>query len=290
MKVDNVVKRSKFANASHNHKAIRHILEKYPRDEIPQMDDALLYEHAISILRLQERPQVALYTRPDLFGRYISCLVYVPREKYETRLRLKFQHILEEKLGGKCTNYKVSQDDSPLSRVLYQIDINTLNKIPKFNRSELEISLIKASQNWSDRLRETIEDKIEDTDRAAQLIQRYGHAFPVSYHEHYAPAQAVLDIEKISKIIDGDQINLELYQQKDGNELQTCLKLYHAKTPLELSDVLPIMENMGLDVVTEFPSAIQPARFQHNVWIHDFLVRPSHKNKNVDINAAKSSF
>jgi len=290
MKVDNVVKRSKFANASHNHKAIRHILEKYPRDEILQMDDKLLYEHAISILRLQERPQVALYTRPDLFGRYISCLVYVPREKYETRLRLKFQHILEEELGGKCTNYKVSQDDSPLSRVLYQIDINALNKIPKFSTRKLEIALIEASQNWSDRLKQTIEDKIDDPDRAAELIQRYAHAFPISYHEHYAPAQAVLDIEKISTIIDGNQINLELYQQKDGDELQTCLKLYHANSPLELSAVLPIMENMGLDVITEFPSAIQPARFQNNVWIHDFLIRPSHVNRSVDIKAAKSSF
>lgn len=290
MKVDNVVRRSKFANASHNHKAIRHILEKYPRDEILQMDDKLLYGHAISILRLQERPQIALYTRPDLFGRYISCLVYVPREKYETRLRLKFQHLLEEELGGKCTNYKVSQDDSPLSRVLYQIDINSLGRIPKFSTRKLELALIEAGQNWADRLKQTIEDKIDDADRTAQLIQRYAHAFPISYHEHYAPTQAVLDIEKISNIIDGDQIDLELYQQKDSDELQTCLKLYHAKTPLALSDVLPIMENMGLDVITEFPSAIQPARFQHNVWIHDFLIKPSHKNKDVDIKASKSSF
>ncbi|HPF78554.1 MAG TPA: NAD-glutamate dehydrogenase, partial [Alphaproteobacteria bacterium] len=171
-KVENVIKQSKFAKSSHNHKAIRHILEKYPRDEILQMDSKLLYKHAISILRLQERPHIALYTRPDPFGRYISCLVYVPREKYETRLRLKFQHILEERLGGKCTNYKVSQDDSPLSRVLFQIDINSLGKMPKFNEDKLELALIEAGQNWPDRLRLTIEDKITDHDEAARLIQR----------------------------------------------------------------------------------------------------------------------
>ncbi len=290
MKVDNVIKQSKFAKSSHDHKAIRHILEKYPRDEILQMDSKLLYQHVTSILRLQERPQIALYTRPDPFGRYISCLVYVPREKYETQLRLKLQYVLEDALGGKCTNYKVSQDDSPLSRVLFQIDINALNKVPKFSNQKLELALIEAGQNWPDLLKYTIEDKISDADEAARLIQRYGRAFPLSYHEHYAPAQAILDIEKISNIIDGDQIDLELYEQKNGDKLETRLKLYHSKTPLALSDVLPIMENMGLDVITELPSEIKPFRTKEKIWIHDFLIERSLKNKEVNIPASKPSF
>jgi len=90
LKVQNVVDKSKFEKASHNYKTIRHILEKYPRDEMLQMPEKLLLGHANSILRLQEKPNIALYTRTDPFGRYISCLVYVPRERYETRLRLKF--------------------------------------------------------------------------------------------------------------------------------------------------------------------------------------------------------
>lgn len=290
MKVDNVVKRSKFANASHNYKSLRHILEKYPRDEILQMPEKQLFDHAISILRLHERPQIALYTRTDPFGRYISCLVYVPREKYETKLRLKIQHILEDRLGGHCTNFKVSQDDSPLSRVLFQIDINSLNEPPKFNEGKLENELIEAGRNWSDRLKQTIEDKIDNQDEAANMIVQYAQAFPLSYHEHYEPVQAVLDIEKISNIIDGDEIDLELYEENKNGKKELRLKLYHAKTPLALSDVLPIMENMGLDVITEHPYEIQPTKYKHKVCLHDFVIEPANKTADIDIAKAKKSF
>lgn len=290
MKVNAVVNRAEFVNSSHNHKAIRHILEKYPRDEILQMPEKLLFEHATSILRLQERPQIALYTRPDPFGRYISCLVYVPRERYETKLRLKLQRVLEQKLGGKCTNHKVSQDDSPLSRVLFQIDINALDKRPKFNNQKLEEALIEAGQDWTDRLRYTIEDKIENSSDAVDMIARYSNAFPLSYHEHYSPAQAVLDIENISNIIDGDQIDIELYEEMNEGTKEVHIKLYHSKTPLALSDVLPIMENMGLNIITELPSEIKQENCQDKVWIHDFMVEPSDKTVSLNIKAAKAPF
>ncbi len=290
MKVQNVVKKSDFDGTSHNYKTIRHILEKYPRDEILQMPESLLFEHANSILRLQEKPHIALYTRPDPFGRYISCLVYIPRDRFETKLRLKFQNILEENLGGVCSNHKVIQDDSPLSRVLYLIDINSLKSCPKFNTAALENKLIAAGRNWDDRLRETIEDKIIDADEAASLIAQYGHSFSVSYREHYTPTQAMLDIENIGNIIAGEQIDLELYEQKNGDKIEIRLKLYHAKTPLALSDVLPIMENMGLDVITEIPSEVKPEGYEEEVWIHDFLLEPSLKNKDVNIITAKESF
>ncbi len=290
MKAENVIKKSKFKNASHNHKTIRHILEKYPRDEILQMPDQLLLDHAISILRLQEKPRIALYTRPDPFGRYISCLVYVPKERYETQLRLKLQHVLEKSLGGICSNHKVSQDDSPLSRVLFLIDTNTLKKTPKINNDDLEKKLIEAGRNWADKLRDTIEDTIEDPDQAASLIQRYGDAFSISYKEHYTSTQAVLDMKKVNNIIDGDNIDIELYEQKNGDNKEIRLKLYRSKKPIALSDVLPIMENMGIHVITELPSGVTPADYKHKIWIHDFLLEPSFQNKQVDVDSAKESF
>ena len=290
MKVNNVVEKTNFEHASHNRKAIRHVLEKYPRDEILQMPEKLLYEHAISILRLQEKPQIALYARPDPFGRYISCLVYVPRERYETKLRLKFQNILEDTLGGKCTNFKVLQDDAPLSRVLFLIDVNAQEKVPKFNSTKLEKELIKAAQNWSDRLLESIEDNVIDDDQAALLIDQYAHAFPLEYSENYAPVQAVLDIEKIENTINENNIDIELYEEMKGDKQEIRLKLYHTDTPLALSDVLPILENTGLDVITEFPSAISPTHYDGQVWIHDFLLEKRDNLPDVDIAKAKSSF
>ncbi|MCI5060889.1 MAG: NAD-glutamate dehydrogenase [Alphaproteobacteria bacterium] len=291
MKVENAVKKARFSYASHNYKALRHILEKYPRDEILQMPEKLLYEHGTDILRLQERPQIALFTRIDPFGRYISCLVYIPREKFETKLRLKIQHILEQELGGVCNNHKVLQDDSPLARVLYQIDINTRRSVPKFDKGELEHTLIEAGQIWSDKLAAALQHKIKDTTQASNLISRYKDAFPTSYQERYHAQQAVLDIQKISNVIAGEVIDLELYEEKrDDDKQEIHLKLYHADTPLTLSDVLPIMENMGLNVITELPAEIRPANYDGKVWIHDFLLEPHNLNVKIDIQKTKKSF
>ncbi len=289
MKVENVVKRTQFANASHNYKALRHILEKYPRDEILQMPEKLLYDHSISIMRLQERPQIALYTRVDPFGRYISCLVYVPRDKYETKLRLKLQNILAKRLNGKCSIFKVQQDDSPLARVIFQIDINSLKEIPKFNPNSLEEELIEAGQNWADRLKNAVEDHVKDPIKATNMDRHYGHAFSTAYHDTYTPYQAVLDISKIESIISGDTIALELYEQSAENK-ETRLKLYYADAPLALSDVLPIMENMGLKVITELPFEVTPAHFEKKIWIHDFLIQPNDPNIIIDVKEIKHSF
>ncbi len=290
MKVNHVVEKTNFEHASHNRKAIRHVLEKYPRDEILQMPEKLLYEHAISILRLQEKPQIALYTRPDPFGRYISCLVYVPRERFETKLRLKFQNILEETLGGKCTSFKVLQDDAPLSRVLFLIDVNAQGKVPKFNDKALEKKLIRAAQNWSDRLTESIEDHVTDTEHSAFLIDNYAKAFPVEYTENYAPVQAVLDIQKIENVIEQNNIDIELYEEEKAGKSEIRLKLYRENMPLALSDVLPILENSGLDVITEFPSEISPVHYDGTVWIHDFLLETRDTLPSVDITKSKESF
>lgn len=290
-KIDTVLRNSDCADASHNHKALKHILEKYPRDEILQMPEILLQEHANSILRLQERPQIALYTRTDPFGRYISCLVYVPRERYETRLRKKFQKILGDAVKGRCNTFKVIQDDSALSRVLFQVDINHLKHIPEFDNDELELQLIEAGQNWADQLKEVIEDKIMDDEKSSQLFQRYGNAFSAGYQEQYKPFQAVLDVENIDAIIYGDQIDIELYEEKTtSGELETHIKLYHAQTPLALSDVLPLMENMGLDIITELPSEVSPRDYDGVVWIHDFLVKASDSTQKIDVEAAKEPF
>jgi len=118
-KVRQVIEDSQFRPNSHHFKAINHILEKYPRDELFQIDRGLLETFVHSILRLQERPRVALFTRIDPFRRYISCLVYIPRDLYETNLRVRFQKILEEELHGVCNTFYTTLDDSPLARVLF---------------------------------------------------------------------------------------------------------------------------------------------------------------------------
>ena len=164
LKAQAILDQSGFEPGSHDRKALRHILERYPRDEMLQIEEPLLREHAMSILRLQERPRIALYLRPDPFGRYISCLVYIPRDRYDTRMRLRFQHILEQELGGVCSNYQVNQDDSTLARVLYQIDNTQQIEPPKVDPQTIEQKLEEAGRVWAERLRVALEEAEEVTE------------------------------------------------------------------------------------------------------------------------------
>ncbi len=273
VKIQNVINRTQFIPGSHDRRALRHILEKYPRDEVLQIDEDLLYDHATSILRLQERPRIALYTRTDPFGRYISCLVYVPRERYETRLRLKLQHVLETELGGQCTNFQVTQDDSPLARVIYLIDTNHLDAMPKYNAAKIEQKLEEAGRLWAEQLRDALENSSE-TDKTAigHIVQKYGAAFHVSYHEQYEPRQAIHDIRKIEEVLKTGKIAMDLYRPHDCEQSRVRFKIYSPDKPITLSEVLPMLEKMGFRVIAELPFEVEPAHAQHKIWIHDFLM------------------
>lgn len=291
IKVQNVINRTHFLPGSHDRRALRHILEKYPRDEILQMPEDLLFSHATAILRLQERPHIALFTRPDPFDRYISCLVYVPRDRYETRLRLKLQKVLESELGGECTNYQVTQDDSPLARVMYLIDINHLKSVPEYNPAAIEEKLEEAGRIWAELLRHALEQSDKPQTDIAAVLEKYGQAFPISYHEKYEPRQAVHDIRKIETVLKSGNIALDLYRPHDCAEGQIRLKIYSPDKPMTLSDVLPMLEKMGLKIISELPFEIRPSHAHKSIWIHDFLMEmAANKDKDIAINDIKSVF
>lgn len=290
LKIENVVKRSRFLPGAHNFKALRHILEKYPRDEVLQISEDDLFKHAISILRLQERPRIALYTRTDPFGRYISALVYVPRERHETRLRLKIQQILEQELNGKCTSFQVTQDDSPLARVIFWIDINHLDKAPGFDPKHIEIKLQAAGQVWSEQLRAALDSSLQDTQQIAEFVDKYGTAFPIAYQENYRTEKVVHDIRKIEDVLKTNSIHLDLYRPRGCPDSCVRLKIYAPENPVTLSDVLPMLENMGMKVISELPFEIEPARSGKKVFIHDFLMDIASGKTADDIRESKPLF
>lgn len=277
VKVQNVINRTQFIPGSHDRRALRHILEKYPRDEVLQISEDLLYEHATSILHLQERPRIALYTRTDPFGRYISCLIYVPRDRYETRLRLRMQTILEQELGGQCTNYQTTQDDSPLARVMYWIDTNHLETVPKYDPKAIEAKLEAVGRLWSEQLRDAMETANLDQIYTNRIVSVYGNAFQVGYHETYEPKQAIHDIRKIEETFETNKIAMDLYRPHDCEQARVRFKIYSPDKPITLTDVLPVLENMGFRVIAELPFEVKPARTKKHIWIHDFLMeRASH--------------
>jgi glutamate dehydrogenase len=274
-KVNNVVEKSGFSFNSHNYRALMHILEKYPRDELFQINSETLKDFALSIMTLQEQPKVALYVRPDPFKRYISCLVYVPREKYETDLRIKVQQILETRLDGHGDAFYTVLDDSPLARVIYTIRVDeTTNK--KYDFKKIEQELIEAGRSWDERIEQSLIDHCHTEVEALHLTKKYKGAFSVAYQAANDMESAMADIEKLEDVQNTKSFSLDLYEHRDASQGELNLKIYNPDAPVTLSDILPILDNFGFDAIEEKPFEVKLD--DQKIWIHDFLIR----FKNID--------
>ncbi len=289
-KVEEVMAMSDFLEGSHNRKALRHILEKYPRDELFQIPAKDLFQICLDILRLQERQRISLFTREDPFGRYISCLVYVPRDRFGTALRERIGEVLEEELKGVCTSFTTTLDDSVFARVMFMITIKG-KKPPPYNTDAIEKYLQDIGKTWQERLAEAIADAdVSDiTSSSIDLTSKYNEAFPIAYTARYSAKQAVFDIRKVEKALSSEKLTLDLYKPEDLKPGHLRLKVYNPQNPLNLSDVMPIIENMGLRAVSELPFEIAPAKQEGCVWIHDFLLTFP-QNIDVKIEPIKENF
>ena len=288
-KVDEIMEMSDFLPGSHNRKTLRHILEKYPRDELFQIPNEELYEIALEILRLQERQRIALFMRLDAFKRYVSCLVYVPRDRFGTGLRKAIGRILESELNGQLSNFYTTLDDSVFARVMFIININQKDP-PKYDPKKLEMKLQEAGQTLAERLRGALAETLKDEDRVTELTLKYGDAFPVGYTSRYSAKQAVFDLGKIEECLASNKMTLDLYRPEGGGNSQLRLKTYNPGAPMPLSNVLPILENMGLRAISELPFEVKPQNAPHSVWIHDFLVEIPAESAAIKLDEVKKNF
>ncbi len=289
-KVENVIEMSGFLSGSHDRKALGHILEKYPRDELFQIAPKDLLKISVDILRLQERQRTALFMRNDPFGRYISCIIYVPRDRFGTALRKKMGEILEDDLNGKITSFSTSLDDSVFARVIFTVKIKQ-NNPPKYNTVTIEEKLQHAGQTWAERLSGALMTEYEDTTKVTDLTLKYGKAFPVAYTTNYRARNAVFDIRKIEAALQEQDLQVDLYRDPLETEDHTLkLKVYNLNEPLPLSDVLPILEHMGLKAISELPFEIKPEKTDTTVWIHDFKLKTPELENNINIADVKDVF
>jgi glutamate dehydrogenase len=283
-KVNTVLEKTGYGYNSHNYRALMHILEKYPRDELFQIDVSLLQKYAVSIMALQEQPRMALYVREDPFKRYVSCLVYFPRDKYETDLRVRVQDILEDEFGGVCESFQTVLDDSPLARVIYRIKTTDGNLDKKFNNKKIEDKLIKTARSWGERIRVALLSHCEEEKEALSLTEKYSDAFPAGYIDQATAEEAYFDIQKIEEVLDRSEFAIDLYKDQDADDHLLNLKIYHPNSPVTLSDILPILENFGFTVIAEKPFRVNIG--DKNIWIHDFDIQyrnPDHAMPVKDI-------
>lgn len=271
MKVQKVIDKAQFPEDSHDDKALRHVLEKYPRDELFQISVAKLHDISLSILSLQERQRIALFVRPDIFGKSVSCLIYIPRNRFETRMRRKFEKVLEKYLGGETAAYYTTLDDSVFARIILLINSDK-KTIANLDEGHLEELLRLEGRAWDEELAEVVNIKYgEDAD---PIIESYTNAFPTAYRETYEPVKALNDIEIMDSLAKDQHISVSFYHDKFCKEKEVRLKLFIRDEPVILSDVLPILKNMGLRVISELPFRVDVERIDGNevIWIHDFLM------------------
>jgi glutamate dehydrogenase len=271
-KVADVMARANLPPAGHSAKALANILETYPRDELLQMSQDELTEVAQEILHLQERQKIRLFIRRDPFARFVSCLVYVPRERYNTEIRRRFQDILQQALGGTEVEYQAQVSESILARI--QFIVRTPGGIPaEIDPVELEARLTEAARSWTDRLYEALIDA-HGEEEGTRLFAAYGSAMPAGYQEQVPARAAVPDIDRIDQLARGEtDLAMSLYRSLEHGEGMLCLKLARKDHTIALSDVLPVLENMGLRVIQEQPYefvTVRAGRF----WLHDFRVQP----------------
>jgi glutamate dehydrogenase len=267
-KVQEVMERAGFDPTSHSGKALMHVLEHFPRDELFQIDAEQLSDIAVGIVSLHERQRIALFVRHDPFERFVSAFVYVPRERYNASLRRAFQAILSQAFNGSILNHTAQFGDDPLGRLHFVIATRP-GGIPEYDIKEIEAKLREAGRNWSDRLQEALLDH-HGEEVGNRLFRRYGDAFPAGYQERMAAAVGVLDIEKIEGALESGELGMNLYRPLEADEHELRFKIYNAGSALSLSDILPVLENMDLKVLSEIPYDIQPRDTDRAVRIHDF--------------------
>jgi glutamate dehydrogenase len=267
-KVANCLARAGFAPASHDGKALAHILETYPRDELFQISESELYDTAIGILNLQERQRIALFVRRDPFERFVSCLVYVPRDRYSTDLRLRIQDILARAYNGTVAAYNTHMSDAALGR-LQVIIATTRGAIPDVDPEDIERRLVEAGRSWADQLQEALVE-VKGEEQGFRLLRRYAEALPAGYRERFTAQLSVGDIDKVEEALAGTGIAMNLYRPLESAPGEVKLKLYSVGAQLPLSDVLPMLEHMGFKVISESPYMVQPREAGRAVWIHDF--------------------
>jgi glutamate dehydrogenase len=286
-KVERVIARAGFQPNSHDGKALLHILETHPRDELFQASDDELFEIALGILHLQERQRVALFLRRDPFERFVSCLIYVPRDRFGTELRLRMQDIVARAFNGRISAFYTQMTDAALSR-LQLIVATTPGAVPDVDIAELEAKLVEAGQSWADNLQEALVETLGE-EQGLLLLRRYAGAFASGYRERFDAHAAVLDIGNIEKAVTTGRLTMSLYRPVEAPPTELRFKIYNAGEQIPLSDVLPMLEHMGLKVISEAPHLVRPLDRPRPVWIHDFLMCTADGSE-IDIGAVRDNF
>ena len=235
---------------SHDAKAVVNVIETFPRDELFQMSAAELIPIVRGIVNLYERRRARLFVRRDSYGRFYSCLVYVPRDRYNTEVRERIERIMKRRLGGTDVEAQVQISDSALARL--HMLVRTPQGMPLIDDFDsIEAEIAAAAETWEDRLLQTLISRGMARD-AVEIASRYSKMFPAAYRAEVEPAQALEDIADLEALAVNPAVpQLNLRPRTGGPVNQVHLRILRSGGLIPISDILPMLENFGLRVLEE---------------------------------------
>ncbi|GGJ84066.1 NAD-glutamate dehydrogenase [Pseudomonas matsuisoli] len=285
-KVLEIEQRAGFSNSAHLGKELGQVLEVLPRDDLFQTPVDELFNTAISIVQIQERNKLRLFLRKDPYGRFAYCLAYVPRDVYSTDIRMKIQQVLMDRLQARDCEFWTYFSDSVLARVQFILRLDPKNKV-SVDMPRLEREVIEACRSWADDYASLMVENFGEA-QGTTLLSEFAKGFPAGYRERFAPHSAIVDMQHILNLSESRPLVMSFYQPLTTQDQWLHCKIYHADTPLPLSDVLPILENLGLRVLGEFPYRLQHSNGR-TYWIHDFAFTYT-EGLDIDIQQLNDTF
>ncbi|WP_207061347.1 NAD-glutamate dehydrogenase [Motiliproteus sp. SC1-56] len=251
---------------SHSGKSLRHLISQYPRDEMLQADYENLEQTLFGMLECEERRQLRLFLRPDSYGRFINALVLVPRDHYDTVLRLKMQDLLMETFEGHSSEFNVRLSDQALAQVQFTIHCRNAHE-RDLEVEALEARMVEAMTSWEDRLLQALVEKVGEAS-GNRIYRDFAHNLPAAYQADYSPRRAVIDLQRLADLDGEGRLSTYLYRPlEEYNSLH--FKVLGRGDGLALSDLLPILEQMGVRVLNARPYRLKDREGQA-YWILDF--------------------
>jgi glutamate dehydrogenase len=266
-KISQVAEHFALAPDSHDGKALQHILESFPRDELFQASVAELNRIATGIFGLQDRPRVRLLFRRDPFRRFYSCLVFVPREKYNTQVRQRIERVIADAFSATGMESQVQIAESNLARIHIVARTLPTEKI-HVDADALERRVAAAVRSWLDAFRAALLTRFDEA-YALQLFDKYAQAFPAAYTEDFLAEAACLDVSFLEAVEkEPKRLHLDIYRPDPRRKEKLFLKIFRSQDAIPISDLLPMLENMGLKVIAERPYELEfPG--QRRAWVQD---------------------
>ncbi|APV50867.1 NAD-glutamate dehydrogenase [Betaproteobacteria bacterium GR16-43] len=277
--VGTVMERAGFAKGGHAFKNLVQVLGDYPRDELFQVGPEALLDTALGILRLGDRRKTRVFIRRDVFGRFYSCLIFLPRESYNTDVRVKIQEILKRHLGGTSAEFTVSLSEAVLARIHMLVRTSPREK-PEYDVRAIEAEIAQATRRWEDDLKIALTASLGE-EGAVAALRTYGTAFPVAYREDVTPRAAVRDVAAMQTLGTEREFAVSLYRPVEGDANTLRLRVFRLGANVALSASLPVLENMGLEVLDEVSYEVERAGGEI-VHLHDFGLKSHRPIPNVE--------